>query len=72
MIIAAMITGAFLFAAGVLVGARLDVIAKRISVGRREAMEKLRKRSPLEGKDGLLSYRNMIRYRDIDREDDDE
>jgi hypothetical protein len=60
-----MIVGASIFAAGVLVGTQLDIVMRRIGASRTE-------KSPLEGKDGLLSYRNMIRYRNNGEEDEDD
>jgi hypothetical protein len=69
MLIVGMVVGVVLFTAGVIVGSRLDLIMKQVSVSRSELADKLRRKSPLEGKNGMLSYRNL-RMRSA--EDDDE
>ncbi|HOQ07930.1 MAG TPA: hypothetical protein PLP87_09025 [Clostridiales bacterium] len=58
-----MLAGAIIFAAGVIVGAKLEWIIDRLG---------LRKQNPLEGQYGLLSYRNLLRgYNDMDDDDID-
>jgi|LSQX01.2.fsa_nt_gb hypothetical protein len=60
----AMLAGAIIFVAGVIVGAKLEWIIDRLG---------LRKQNPLEGQYGLLSYRNLrLRgYNDMDDDDID-
>jgi hypothetical protein len=69
MLIVGMVVGTVIFSAGVIVGTRLDLITKQLSVSRSDLADKLRRKSPLEGKNGMLSYRNL-RLRST--EDDDE
>jgi hypothetical protein len=71
MLIVGMFIGAGLFAAGVIVGTRLDIILKSLTVNKQRVYDQLRRKSPLEGKNGMLSYRNL-KLRFEDSEDDDE
>lgn len=62
------IVGAILFSAGVIVGAKLERIIHQLDLGRQ---------NPFEGKNGLLSYkniklRNIIDDADEDMDDDDQ
>jgi hypothetical protein len=68
-----MIVGALIFIVGVLTGAKLDIILSRFKLAKDHVVEKVRRKNPFEGKNGLLSYRNIrMKYSDYDEDDDDE
>ncbi len=71
MFVSGMIVGVSIFIAGVVTGSRLDLIIKRFKLARESIIDKLREKDPLEGKNGLLSYRNL-KIRGHDAEDDED
>lgn len=71
MIIVAMFAGVLIFVAGIIIGTRLDEVLRRLKLANDQIADQLRRKSPLEGKNGLLSYKNLRTIRQ-NREDDDE
>jgi predicted transcriptional regulator len=67
-----MIVGVLIFIAGVLSGAKFDIILSRFRLAKDQVVEKVRRKNPFEGKNGLLSYRNIrMQYSNYDEDDDE-
>jgi hypothetical protein len=71
MFIWGMVAGAGIFVTGLVVGMKLDSILLKMKLSGDHLLHKVRRRNPFEGKNGLLSYRN-IKLRSEDVEDDDD